>query len=211
MRPSLIAVVLSASPPRALALQLSRASLLRRAAVAAATAPLAIPSVSFGADDDADLYDSSWEDELPGWKMGEAPTRRKRVDGEPVVRGRVARDAAAAYASVTAVRDALKPLDKLVARGDFAKASAALSAAPFDGVEGALGELVQCDALSPEQKKRISTIKTYGVGADVLIMLGGVAEALRAGNGGGARDYIVKARAALDEVAALAESASRGV
>jgi len=106
----------------------------------------------------------------------------------------------AAFLEVVAARKALAPLGTLVSRGDCSAVSDALSVAPFSTLEGNLLTLVQSPLLGPDEKKAIGTIKRYGVGADVLIMVGGLSSALRTCDGAVAKSYISKAENALDEV-----------
>ena len=64
------------------------------------------------------------------------------------------------------------------------------------------------DAISAQDKKDIGTIRRYGVGADVMIMLGGLKNELTvdqddedaAVNGGEVKKYIARSKASLDEI-----------
>ena len=55
-----------------------------------------------------------------------------------------------------------------------------------------------------QDKKAIGTIRRYGVGADVLIMLGGLNEAVRDDDARAAKSYLAKSKASLDEVISIA-------
>ena len=58
----------------------------------------------------------------------------------------------------------------------------------------------RAQVLSAEDKKAIGTIRRYGVAADVIIMVGGLAEALRDEDARGAKSFLAKAKGSLDEV-----------
>ena len=64
--------------------------------------------------------------------------------------------------------------------------------------------IIQAPIVAAEDKKAIGTIRRYGVAADVIIMLGGLSEALRDEDARGAASFLSKAKASLDEVIAIA-------
>ena len=78
--------------------------------------------------------------------------------------------------------------------------SSALAGAPYSSLEENLLVLVQSPLLGADEKKQIGTIKRYGVGADVLIMVGGLNAAVKGGDKGGALDKLQKASDSIDEV-----------
>lgn len=61
--------------------------------------------------------------------------------------------------------------------------------------------------LAPEDIKAIGTEKRFGVGADALIMIGGLSEATEKSDRVGALDYAEKAKASIDEIIAIGKGA----
>ena len=109
----------------------------------------------------------------------------------------------AAFAEIVMARKILDQLSASVGKGDFSAVSASLASAPFSTMEANLLVLVQSPLLGPEEKKAIGTIKRYGVGADVLIMLGGLNSAR---DGASIKSYLSKASEAIDEVLLVCKS-----
>lgn len=177
---------------------MNRADLLKTAAVGVASAFVA-PALADDLDDD----DLNNEDEIPD----QSRMRSKPKGGKPPPPMKT--DAAAgkaAYQTLLDARSQLKSLSEMVGKGDFAGASKAMDSAPYDDLENTLLVLVRSPVLGPDEKKAIGTIKRYGVGADVIIMLGGLNSAIKSGSGGDARTYITKAKEALDEVVVIGKS-----
>mmetsp|Transcript_12578 Transcript_12578/g.39620 ORF Transcript_12578/g.39620 Transcript_12578/m.39620 type:complete len:181 (-) Transcript_12578:136-678(-) len=111
-----------------------------------------------------------------------------------------AADAADAVRRMRLSRMALEDVRTAVAAGRFADALALVQAAPISGFENDCTVLVQSSAIDAEDKKSIGTIRRYGIGADVLIMLGGLANAASDEDSAGALSFTTKAAAALDEI-----------
>ena len=112
-------------------------------------------------------------------------------------------DAKTAIAGIKAGRKALDGIDALLAKGDFDGAAAAL--APIDAFEDQATIIIQAPVLAAEDKKAIGTIRRYGVAADVIIMAGGLKEALRDEDARGAKSYLAKCKGSLDEVISIAK------
>jgi len=165
--------------PSALKQQHTRSEFLKLAAVTAGTAAWStcLPAWSLDLDDDEDLNDN---DEIPDVRMRQ-PAKSKAKPVADAAAGK------AAYAQLVAARRALD---------DFSTDNLA----PYEGLEQALLVLVNSPVLRKEDKLAIGTIKRYGVGADVLIMVGGLTAAAQTKDANGVRDYTKKAAAALDEV-----------
>ena len=121
-----------------------------------------------------------------------APTKKYSAD-----------DAKTAIAGIKAGRKALDGIDALLAKGDFDGAAAAL--APIDAFEDQATIIIQAPVLAAEDKKAIGTIRRYGVAADVIIMAGGLKEALRDEDARGAKSYLAKCKGSLDEVISIAK------
>ncbi|KAJ1447730.1 hypothetical protein M885DRAFT_624123 [Pelagophyceae sp. CCMP2097] len=114
-------------------------------------------------------------------------------------------DAKAAISEIKAARNALNNVDALLAANDFDAVDALLGSAPVSEFEKDATVILQAPVLSAEDKKAIGTIKRYGVGADVTIMLGGLKAASAESNGGDCRNYLAKAKSALDELILIAK------
>jgi len=171
----------------------------RRALFAAAVpvaAAVALPARAFAAADDDDFEDAN--DLIPGDKMRELPKRKKPGDINKSTP--TAADVKYAYADLVAARAELNTISRLVASSDFLSAAPLLGKPPFSNIESSLLTLVQGPGLGPEAKKDIGTIKRYGVGADVIIMFGGLAEAVTGADASKAKSFAEKAKNALDEV-----------
>ena len=81
-----------------------------------------------------------------------------------------------------------------------------IGAAPFSTLEENLLTLVQSPLLGVDEKKQIGTIKRYGVGADVIIMLGGLEKAVGDKNAANAKSFLDKAKASLDEIVTICKA-----
>ena len=113
-------------------------------------------------------------------------------------------DAQKAFAELKEARMALDAVDKPLAGGDLEKAAAALQAPPLVAFEDNATIIVQAPVLTAEDKKAIGTIRRYGVAADVIIMTGGLSEALDNGDVRQAKSFLAKAKGSLDEVIGVA-------
>lgn len=103
-----------------------------------------------------------------------------------------------AYAQVTAARKGLGAIDSLLKASDFKGAASALGAPPYSSFKETLLVLVQ--GLGPAEKKAIGTDRTYGLGADASIMLGGLAAEVGKGDAAAARGFVERAGSTLDEI-----------
>jgi ATP-dependent protease HslVU (ClpYQ) peptidase subunit len=103
------------------------------------------------------------------------------------------------------------------ARGSLENVRVAVSAKRFDDATELLSGtsalalvmdditvLVQSSVLRPDDKIAIGSKRRYGVGADVLIMLGGLTNAASEEDGPGALSFATKAASAIDEILAIA-------
>ncbi|KAH8076707.1 hypothetical protein JL721_731 [Aureococcus anophagefferens] len=102
-------------------------------------------------------------------------------------------DAKQAIAGIKAGRKASTASTRCSPR---ATSTAPPRAAPI-GAEDQAAIIIQAPVLAAEDKKAIGTIRRYGVAADVIIMAGGLKEALRDEDARGAKSYLAKC-AALD-------------
>jgi len=117
-----------------------------------------------------------------------------------------AEEAAAACARIAKARGALKGAERLISSKRFDDVRAILTSEPVTDFETDCTVLVQSSVLTAPDKKDIGTIRRYGVGADVLIMLGGLSEALDNGKQQAAQEYLAKAIASIDDVLAIART-----
>lgn len=117
-----------------------------------------------------------------------------------------AADASYAFGDIVAARSALDRIDGLVRSGDFASVSKVLSGPPISAFKQDALVLVQAPVLDPEDKKQIGTVKRFGLGADVVIMLGGLSDAVESEDSASALSFGKKAKASLDEVIAIGKS-----
>jgi len=108
---------------------------------------------------------------------------------------------------VIAARSGLDNIDTLLRSSDLKTVSKLLSKAPYSSLRDTLLALVQGPGIGPEGKKSIGTEKRYGLGADVLIMVGGLSGATEAGDASKAREFVTKAKNALDEIIAVCREA----
>jgi len=155
-----------------------------------------IPSFSVRADDNED-------DEIPD----AGPKGPKRAPpSEKNKAPKTAADAAYAYADIVAARRGLDTLDTLVRASSYQDAVVILGKPPFSSFRENSLTLVQSPVLGPEDKKAIGTEKRFGLGADVIIMLGGLTDAVTSSDASGARSFIQKAKASLDEIIVICKS-----
>lgn len=163
------------------------------------------PKVSIAADLDDDDSDLDANDEVPGAPMIGGAKRAKPGD-KPAPKI----DAAAgqrAFTELVAARKALDGCAKSLSSGDRTSVATALSKAPFSTLEDNLLTFVQSPNLGVDDKKQIGTIKRYGSGADVLIMMGGLNAAVNGGGGGDGPGFLKKAAESLDEVILVGKGA----
>ena len=111
-----------------------------------------------------------------------------------------------AFAQIVACRAGVATVDKLLRGGDFSGATTLLAQPPFSSFKQSALVLVNSKVLSMEDIKAIGTEKRFGVGADVIIMLGGLADATERSDRGAGLDYASKAAASLDEIIAIGRS-----
>ena len=114
-------------------------------------------------------------------------------------------DAKKAIGEIREARKTLDGLDALLAKGDFDAAATALDARAVSAFEENATIIINAPVLAAEDKKAIGTIRRYGVAADVMIMTGGLKEALRDEDARGAKSYLSKAKGSLDEVISIAK------
>lgn len=197
MRRQLVLFVLASST---LALRvpqttLSRADLVRAAVGAAAVAINPQRSLAILDDDDEDDFNQN--DEIPDVRTGRP--KAKRADAEPLPKVKDAAAGKLAFYEIVSARKMLDGLSTSLSKGDSSSVAKELSAAPFSTLEANLQILVQSPLLDADGKKQIGTIKRYGSGADVLIMVGGLTAAVANGSTDD-KGYLLKATNALDDV-----------
>jgi hypothetical protein len=74
------------------------------------------------------------------------------------------------------------------------------NAVNMNAYEANASALLASKQLDAESKKEIGTIRRYGVGADVLIMYGGLKAAVEQEDGGGTQQYLQKTLDSLSEI-----------
>lgn len=150
--------------------------------------------------------DDEEEDEIPD--MGRPrPKKAKSNKGSQTPRTAVGpEDGKQAALELLAARQKLDSADALLGKGDFAALKLLLDSPPVSSFEENALLLVQSRTLDPEDVKAIGTIKRFGIGADVIIMLGGLKEASNNLDASNARSYLAKARNSLDEIIAICKS-----
>ena len=116
-----------------------------------------------------------------------------------------ATDGVAAFAGIVEARKVLDKVETLVKGDKYDDAKELLESGSVAAFESNAMALVASPALAAEDKKAIGTIRRYGVGADVLIMLGGLKEAVRDDDARAAKSYLAKSKASLDEVISIAK------
>jgi len=174
---------------------LSRADVLKLASGLAVGVPVAANAVAID-DDDMDE-----DDEIPDVRSGRPAKKKTKSVGKVD-----AAQAVAAVSEIKAARSGLDKLDERLRKADYKGAAGLLGEPPFVNLEQNLLTVVASPTLGPDEKKAIGTIKRYGVGADALIMVGGLEAAVNKENGSGAADYSSKAKAALNEIELLCKA-----
>ena len=186
---------------------LTRRQALSRGVPAAAAAfllPLR-PAAAVSLDDD----DVDADDEIPDVRSGRPAPKKAKEGGAATPafnKNLTPADGKQAAVQILAARRALDSADKLVSAGDFAALQGLLSAAPVSSFEDNALVLVQSKALGLDDVKQIGTIKRYGVGADVIIMLGGLEKAVGDKNAANAKSFLDKAKASLDEIVTICKA-----
>jgi len=174
-------------------LALSGLAVTRRTALEAACAAALFRQRAAWADDE----DKNFEDEIPD-PGRPVPKRKQSAAAAP--KDLKPADGKVAALQILAARQKLDSVDTLVAAKDFAALRSLLDSAPLSTFEANALVLVQSKALDPQDVKAIGTIKRYGVGADVIIMLGGLGAAAQNSDASEALSYLSKAKASLDEI-----------
>ena len=178
---------------------LSRADALRAAFGAASLAVAPRHSIAVDLERDDELNE---DDEIPDVRSG-AP--KKPGEKPQPLAAKDAESGKAAFSELVSARKTLDSLAVSLGNGDRATVAKALSDAPLSTLESNLLTLVQSPVLGMDEKKQIGTIKRYGVGADVLIMAGGLNSAIA--NNGDAQGYLTKTSDALSEVILICKGA----
>ena len=119
-----------------------------------------------------------------------------------------------AAAEIRAARADLDTCDSLAKKQRWDEIGELVKRGPISKFEPDILIILGSDAISAQDKKDIGTIRRYGVGADVLIMLGGLKEELGGGkeegveddseaatvNGSQVKFFISRSKASMDEV-----------
>ena len=204
---SLLALIAFGHAVNALTIDASGPIRLTRRAAVAFVATIPAPSWAVTLDDDDD-FGSSENDEIPDVRSG-APKRKKPSEGKNLpIASKPPNEAEAtvAYGEIVAARAALDTLDKMVGGADWASAASLLGKQPLATFEENALTLVKSSAIAPADKKQIGTVKTYGLAADVIIMLGATRSSVDSLNSREARANSKKAKNALDEIIAVGKS-----
>ena len=77
--------------------------------------------------------------------------------------------------------ESVKQMETDATAGDYQAVADKLSAKNFKALENAATVMVRSDALTSDEKTTLGTIRRYGIVADALIMLGGLAGELKSG------------------------------
>lgn len=77
--------------------------------------------------------------------------------------------------------ESVKQMESDASAGDYQAVADKLSAKNFKALENAATVMVRSDALTSDEKTTLGTIRRYGIVADALIMLGGLAGELKSG------------------------------
>lgn len=85
----------------------------------------------------------------------------------------------AAILQVKACIEGLNEMEQAANKGDYPLVAKILSSSPYETFEKAATVIVRSDKLTAEDKVTLGTIKRYGVVADAIIMLGGLAGELK--------------------------------
>ncbi|KAL1520201.1 hypothetical protein AB1Y20_023671 [Prymnesium parvum] len=152
-----------------------------------------------------DEGDESPPDEIPDLGRARPKPRKGGAPGGQSLGTLTAEDGKKAAAELLAARQKLESLDTLVQTSDFASLLEALMSPPLSTFERSALTLVQSRVLDPEDVKAIGTIKRFGVGADVIIMLNGLQDAAKSADRVGARSFLGKAKASLDEIIVICQ------
>lgn len=113
-----------------------------------------------------------------GALLGSVFLAAARANAKDVTESGLAESRAAAQT----IKDALVKVGEIEAAGtDYEKMGKLLGAKCFTKFSDNAYILTKSSALTPDDRVALGTIKRYGVVADAIIMMGGLAEALRAG------------------------------
>ena len=162
--------------------------------------PVAAISLDDADDDDADEIPN------PGRPAPKKTKSSSAVSTPSFNKNLSPADGKKAAVQILAARRALDSADTLVSASDFAALQNLLSAAPVSAFEENALVLVQSKAFGLDDVKQIGTIKRYGVGADVIIMLGGLGTAAINSDAGNAKSYLAKAKESLDEILVICKA-----
>lgn len=185
-----------------------------------------LPAFALNPDDDND-DDSA--DLIPDIPVSSRAARKK--PGEVDKKTYSDAEVAYAFADLIAARRGLDTIDRLLSGSDLPSVTPLLAKPPFSSAKANLLTLVQGPGLGPAEKKQarpdllgayshnpwhaqvrrvfesrilqIGTEKRYGLGADVIIMLGGLQEAVDSVDIPKAKSFSSKAKNALDEIIAV--------
>mgnify|MGYP001198848746 CR=1 FL=1 len=143
------------------------------------------------------------DDEVPDVRLGSSGKKRSKP-GSQKKRQLTESDVRAAVLNVMAMRRGLEGPVRKALKSDISSVAALLAEPPYSTFKEDSLVIVQGDSiLGPDERKAIGTDRTFGVAADVQIMLGGLAEAARQADGPGAAEKAEKAAASLDEIITL--------
>lgn len=172
--------------------------LTRRALLPLAAAGFAAPALADEEDE---------EDELASLVGSASGVKKRTKPGEAEAAKKYsAADVSYAYADVVAARQGMGTIDSLLRASDVASVAPLLGRPPFSSFKANAQALTRGPTLGPDEKKQIGNEKRFGLAADVLIMLGGLQDAVDSGDAAKAKGFAAKAAAALDEVIAVCKA-----
>lgn len=182
----------------------------RSASALIATTPLAValPALAYTPPPQAMASeDESEDDEIPDVRSGRPAPSAKKTE-QTKKKDYTPEDGKTAFKDIVAARKELDKADALLASNSYSSITSLLDAAPISSFQDNALILLNSKAIKdPDAIKQIGTIKRYGVGADVSIMLGGLSEAARGSDAAGAKSYLEKAKSSLDELIIIGKGA----
>ena len=197
-----VAVALLVGSAAALVVPGSPSALTRRACGSLVAQAAAVAFVAPALADDGED-----EDELAGLVGSASGVKQRTKPGEKEASKKYsAAEVAYAFADVVAARRGMDQVDNLLRAGDLASVAPLLGRPPFSSFKGNAAALTRGPGLGPDEKKQIGNEKRFGLAADVLIMIGGLQDAVDNADAPKARGFAAKAKAALDEVISVCKA-----
>mmetsp|Transcript_7651 Transcript_7651/g.16078 ORF Transcript_7651/g.16078 Transcript_7651/m.16078 type:complete len:205 (-) Transcript_7651:28-642(-) len=142
------------------------------------------------------------------WRGAAAVGTAALVRSDPAVAAVKKGDPKKAAEDIRLARADMDKCDELAKKQKWSDMQALVDTGAVSRFESDILVVLGSDAISAQDKKDIGTIRRYGVGADVMIMLGGLKNELTvdqddedaAVNGAEVKKYIARSKASLDEI-----------